>query len=229
MNTLQAMVAKNYPRNYFVALSLAKDQTCYKKIYVYDGHYLLHRKSGNLQFVYEHGSYDKVKEQLKSMTFNELIGPASICEPLELKIRKKGAFIAMLKKADYQPVPFHARPMTLDDLGDVVHLYSNTFKGYPKVPYMRDKLLNHRGLGYVIEKEKIIAVAQSDFYELIVGVATDPEFQHQGYATDCMHAIIQKVFETKEAVYLQYDDDNAGKLYEKLGFKVIDQVMHYER
>lgn len=82
---------------------------------------------------------------------------------------------------------------------------------------MKEKLLSKRGLGIYLEDMK--AVGQSDFENLIVGVATRPDLQGRGYGYQVMHALVQVLFKDHDRLYLQYDDPVAKKLYVKLGFK----------
>jgi hypothetical protein len=224
-------------RNYFILLTLKKNPSIYSEIWMDENKEGIHtaifkRKSGNLQISLSKGfEMLGIKEWLIKHDFNTLISPRSYCEPFEslLKLKKKGAEIACLKKNDYQPVEIQKRLYNLEtkDLQAVEALYSSVFSGYPKVDYMKEKLLSKRGIGVYLEGMK--AVAQSDFDLLIVGVATQINHQKKGCGMLVMHGLLQKMFITKEAVYLQYDDEIPKKLYYKLGFRKIDQVYHYEK
>jgi hypothetical protein len=229
LDYIEALVASDYARHYFIALGLKKGLETYQTIYMNGENILFHRASGNIQFVYKGGNITAVKELLKTLSFKTLIGAKSTCSALGLKVAKEGAFIAELKKEDYQPVVSTAVLIELEDLEAIQILYQKVFSGYPKVAYMKEKLISKRGIGFKLVKDSIVAVAQSDFNQLIVGVATDPEHLRNGHALNCMHGLIQEMFKTETSVYLQYDSLRAGKLYKALGFKVIDQVMHYER
>lgn len=231
LNTIREFVHRDVARNYFIALSLIKGFDDFKSVFLEEGRGVLFlRHSGNLQFVhYGHASINDFKEVIETLDFKTLIGPKSMCQALDLLVRKQGAYIASLKKdkfGQYKRTK-DVMPLTLDDMDEVEHLYSQIFSGYPKAAYMKDKLLNKRGIGFKICDKNIVSVAQSDFKCLIVGVATHPTHQYKGLAYECMSALMDKMFLEVDEVYLQYDNPLAGKLYDKLGFDKIDEVIHY--
>ena len=224
-------------RNYFILLGLRKDPSTFESIWIDENESgmlvgIFKRKSGNLQIALS-PAYDLevVKEWIRGHDFKTLICPRSYCQAFEslLKIKKEGAEIACLKKSDYRPqkVDESFYPLKVEDLQRVEDLYKQVFSGYPKVAYMKEKLLSKRGMGIYIGDMK--AVGQSDFDSLIVGVATRPDLQGRGYGYQVMHGLIQELFKDQDKLYLQYDDPVAKKLYSKLGFKKIDQVFHYEK
>ena len=226
---LKDFVSRDYPQNYFIALGLEKGFETYKDIYIGKDAILFHRASGNLQYASYEGDAIPFRELVKTLEFDQLIGPKSICDALGLTVDYLGGYIAKLDKKDFKYLQNEAREMTVHDLEAVEALYAKVFPGYPKKAYMKEKLDDGRGVGYVIERNGLVSVAQSDFHRLIVGVATDPEHLKKGYAFRCMMALMNKMFETQSSVYLQYDSDVAGKLYEKLGFKVMDRIVYYRR
>ena len=231
-------VSRDCARNYFILMSLIKDESTYQAIYIEESPdikaLLFHRASGNLQFV-AYNEYDTKGfiELIKSMDFKYLISPHFFTKLLEpcLKVMKKGAIIAECSNDSFNPSPIHslATNLTVDDLESVEILYSKVFSGYPKTPYMKRKLEEHRGTGYQVTTNSLVSVAQSEFGYVIVGVATDPNHQKKGYATECLVPLIREVLNTYPKAYLQYDNLDAGKIYERLGFKPVDQVMHYGR
>lgn len=226
-------VERDIARNYFIALSLIRGRETYKDIYIEDQKGILfHRISGNLQFInYGKASLELFNELISELEFEKLIGPQSMCQGLDLELDYEGAIISALDKIRYHTTMDFSKTERVDvaDLEAIEELYSQLFTGYPKMSYMKDKLLSYRGIGYLIKADKLVSVAQSDFGCLIVGVATDRNHQHQGYATLCLNALINEMFETHDTVYLQYDNPNAGRLYESLGFRPIDQVIHYKK
>lgn len=226
---LKEFVSRDYARNYFIALGLEKGFDTYKEIYIGDDAILFHRASGNLQYVSYNGDSKPFVELVKNLEFNYLIGPKSMCEELALEVDHLGGYISELKKKDFVYQISDARIMTVSDLKQVEDLYAKVFTGYPKADYMAEKLNSDRGIGYIVEQDELLSVAQSDFYRLIVGVATSPNHLKKGYALKSMMALMNKMFEKESSVYLQYDSDIAGNLYKKLGFKVIDRVVYYRR
>ncbi|UAL50293.1 GNAT family N-acetyltransferase [Bacillus sp. CMF21] len=53
---------------------------------------------------------------------------------------------------------------------------------------------------------------------IIVGVATPPVHRRKGYASEVIRAICQKLANEEKAIYLFYNNPDAGKLYKQLGF-----------
>jgi len=233
LEAIWTFVMKDIARNYFIALGLMQGNETYKDIYIEeDKGILFHRNSGNIQFInYGQASLESFKELIDQLEFKKLIGPRSMCRGLSLEVDYEGAIISALDKRSYSKTSNSSivKKIEIQDLEAVEQLYSQLFAGYPKVPYMKDKLLSHRGTGYLIKTDRLLSVAQSDFGCLIVGVATDLNHQHQGYATTCIRSLIEEMFKTHTTIYLQYDNLGAGKLYESLGFRPIDQVIHYKK
>jgi len=231
LEAIWTFVMKDIARNYFIALGLIQGKETYKDIYIEDDKGILfHRTSGNIQFInYGEASLESFKELIDQLEFKKLIGSKSMCRGLSLEVDYEGALISALDKECYSETSNSSivKRIEIQDLEAVEQLYSQLFTGYPKVPYMKDKLLSHRGTGYLIKTDKLLSVAQSDFGCLIVGVATDLNHQHQGYATTCIRSLIEEMFKTHDTIYLQYDNLDAGRLYESLGFRPIDQVSHY--
>jgi len=231
-------VSKDCARNYFILMGLIKDESTYQAIYIEENMgikaLLFHRKSGNLQFVaYNDFDTSGFIELIKSLNFEYLISPYSFTKLLEpsLKLLKKGAYIAECTTDSFNPLPIHSMATGLEvkDLESVESLYAKVFSGYPKTPYMKRKLIDKRGIGFKVKIDKLVSVAQSEFGYVIVGVATDPNHQRKGYATECLVPLINEVLNKHPKVYLQYDNWEAGKIYERLGFRPIDRVIHYEK
>ncbi|MBN2796868.1 MAG: GNAT family N-acetyltransferase [Clostridia bacterium] len=237
LEAIKAYVSKDYARNYFIALGLLSEKTIFKDIYIeweqeIKG-ILFHRTSGNLQYVsYEDHDNSELLALLQTLEFDLLISPKSFCKPLEsiLEVKKEGAIIAELKREEYSPVMVsEVKALQVEDLEDVISLYSKVFSGYPKLEVMKEKLITGRGIGKVIFENGLKSVAQSDFSKVIVGVATDPLSQKKGLGTRCLHGLIQELLLTETSLFLQYDNPSAGRIYEKLGFKPVDRVFHYQK
>jgi len=230
-------------RNYFILLTLGSRVNLFEKIY---GEWednelvavLLKRKSGTLQF-YSKGSFDidGLINLISNLDYDTMIGPKSYCDKfLDMGIFssfKEGAYISKrvntnrIKRSQYNEV----KSLDINQLDNVIKLYDKVFESYAAKEIMMEKLLSGRGRGvYVNHGENLISVAQSDFEtvdsSLIVGVATDPMYQNQGLATKCLEVLIE---ELDRDLYLQYDNLAANRVYEKLGFRVIDRVRHYRK
>lgn len=88
------------------------------------------------------------------------------------------------------------------------------------------------GRGYCIEVNKqIVAMAKSTLennqYALIVGVGTHPNYRNRGYATICIKKICSELINENKVPCLFYDNEEAGKIYRKLGFREIGKWAIY--
>lgn len=230
-------VNKDYARNYFIALSMIKGPDVFKNIYLdIQGEVksiLFHRASNNLQYV-QYVDYDTsdMNALINKLDFEHMIAPKTYCHQLTcLKVKKHGAIISKLTEETYQKkvVNHIVNRIAVEDCDQIETLYRKVFPGHPRAAFMKEKLKANRGIGYCIQSDQIHSVAQSEFGYVIVGVATDPNHQHQGMASSCIHQLIQTLLKEYPALYLQYDDEIAGQMYISIGFKPIDQVNHYKK
>ena len=244
---IKKFIETDVGRNYFILLGLTSKKEIYDKIYAeYNGNdlkaVLLKRKSGTLQF-FAKGEFDQngFVKLISTLDYNSLIGPKSYCDKFLnqgiFESKEDGAYISKLDR-DYRMKSFESkntiRDIKIEDLDQIVELYKKVFKSFSPKEVMEEKLNNKRGRGICIERDgRIISLAQTDFETgeaaVIVGVATDPDYMRKGLATECLQALSSSLQNEKKDMYLQYDNVEAGKIYEKIGFRPIDQVMHYRR
>lgn len=237
------LLKNDVARNYFILLTLLSKIDSYDNIY---GEWnndeltaiLLQRKSKTLQF-YTKGLFDidGFVDIISKLKYKSMISPSSYCD----EFLNKGIFSTYVEASYISKLSFktlyksnphpEVTKLKIEDLGKAVELYAKVFNSHASRDIMERKILSSRGRGFCIKQgEDIISIAQTDFEgnssALIVGVATDPKFQGKGLATKCLETLIT---ELNRDLYLLYNNEEAGKLYEKLGFKVIDQVRHYKR
>lgn len=82
------------------------------------------------------------------------------------------------------------------------------------------------GRGYCIEmNRKVVAMAKStcenNTHAMLVGVGTHPHYRNKGLATRCIVKICKELISENKIPCLFYDNEEAGKIYRKLGFKDI--------
>ncbi len=80
------------------------------------------------------------------------------------------------------------------------------------------------GRGYCIEyNRQVVAMAKSTLenrtHAMIVGVATHPSYRNRGFATKCVVKICNELLKEGKIPCLFYDNEEAGKIYENIGFK----------
>ena len=244
---VEDFVKKDVARNYFILLGLTSKKKVYDKIY---GEYredelnavLFRRNSGTLQFFGpDEFDLDGFIDLISCLEYDGLIGPRSYCDKFLDKgifsSVKEGAYISKLDR-DYKIQPYNTkyeiRDIVVEDLDDIVKLYKRIFKSFSPKEVMEEKLNSSRGRGVCIKEDgKIISVAQTDFETedaaVIVGVGTEEYYRCKGLATECLQFLCSNLLKQKKDLYLQYDNLEAGKIYERLGFSKIDQVFHYKR
>lgn len=75
---------------------------------------------------------------------------------------------------------------------------------------------------YLLDDEIISGAsssAESEDLAMIIGVFTLEDYRRQGYALKCVYSLCEKLLNEGKTVCLFYDNPNAAKMYEKIGFK----------
>lgn len=67
-------------------------------------------------------------------------------------------------------------------------------------------------------------IERTYIYLMIIGVAS--EFQKRGYGTKLMEALIQESEDSKKPLYLETASERNIVMYEKLGFKLLNKMIH---
>ena len=62
---------------------------------------------------------------------------------------------------------------------------------------------------------------------MIVGVGTHPNYRNQGYATKCIVKICKELLDEQKIPCLFYDNEEAAKIYKKLGFQELGKWIIY--
>lgn len=242
--------------NYFILLGLSISKMVYEEVYYFYTEkdtdqspqvILLKRRSGNLQLMCRRETCDKdviddIRHVLSTLTFKELITSQQHVKTLGIEDlfnhKEDGALIACAKKinpmSSMKTKDFNIKNIGPDDVDAIEILYKKVFDSFTPPQIMVDKLKDKRGRGVAIyENEDLVAVAQTDFETsdgaIIVGVATDPDRQHKGYGYGVMSALCKPLISEGKALYLHYNNPIAGKLYEKMGFVIVDQIGHYRK
>lgn len=88
------------------------------------------------------------------------------------------------------------------------------------------------GRGYCIEMNRqVVAMAKSTSenktHAMIIGVGTHPNYRNKGLATKCIVKICSEIMMEGKIPCLFYDNEEAGKIYKKLGFKEIGKWSIY--
>lgn len=238
---LFSALSKDSARSYFIRLGLLKEgvfQSVHAEISNCGelSSVMCLRKSGTLQF-YSSGNpnVQGFAEIMKTLPWKLMISPKACCLPLiEAGLFRSSEPMAYIAKQEILAEGFvsvDTDPLRGGDLEELNALYDRVFDHHMTLEQMKEKLLAERGRGVVLRRDgRIVSVAQTEFEEcgnaLIVGVATAAEYRGQGLAEACMRILCQTLLGEGRVLWLQYDNPEAGKLYEKLGFVVADRVIN---
>ena len=92
---------------------------------------------------------------------------------------------------------------------------------------IKQKINSGSGRIYYIENElgEMISSAstssENKLMAMIVGVATLPEYRNRGFATSCVYRLCRDLLAEGKNPCLFYDNPEAGKIYNKIGFTEI--------
>lgn len=100
-----------------------------------------------------------------------------------------------------------------------------------KIEMIEHTINSNTGRYYYIENEegKIISIVQTAAENpkgaMIVNVATANGYRGKGYVTEILSKICNDFIEENKCLYLFFDNDDAGKIYKKVGFEQIGDWM----
>lgn len=82
---------------------------------------------------------------------------------------------------------------------------------------------NSKHIYAILKNDEIISSASSSAESkelaMIVGVFTLEDYRQKGYAIKCVYALCKRLIDEGKTVCLFYDNPNAAKMYDKIGFK----------
>lgn len=253
---LLSLAYEDMGTNYFILLGLSLSKLVYEEVYYFYKEnsvlkdlevILLKRRSGNLQLICRTSqcSPSVIRDfhsLLSHLSFKELITSernlralnahaifASIKEGALISTTNKVALSKKLLSAD-----FHIRPLHENDVTAIESLYKLVFTSFTPPEVIKEKLRTRRGRGFgLFHHNRLISVAQTDFETktgaIIVGVASNPDYQHQGFGHVIMSALCKPLIDEGKQLYLHYDNPIAGKLYKNMNFEQIDQMKHCKK
>lgn len=176
---------------------------------------------------------------INSLSFSNINGKIKTLEYIQPYInydRKRIVNFCILKSENYlkeYKIDNSVKKIRFGKIGKILKLYEaiDEFQE-TTIQNIRENLKT--GRGYYLEKDKkIVSMAKSTSeiktHALIVGVGTHPMYRNQGYATKCIVKLCSELIDKKKKPCLFYDNEKAGKIYKKLGFKEVNQWVIYYR
>lgn len=100
-------------------------------------------------------------------------------------------------------------------------------KNTQSLELLEKKFVDKTGRGYHIknDKDEIVSsaetTAENTSSAMVIGVCTDNDFRGRGYATAVISQLCRDLLGEGKSLCLFYDNPEAGKIYERLGFEGI--------
>lgn len=188
--------------------------------------------------VYSEGPYDmagfakiiNADEQLTGFS-----GLREIVQPMEHLInkpvkRKGDTYYAKCEKLEVaSEKTYDMRRTTVEDIPahmELVRSIPEFADSSTSEESMKRTIENNTGRSYAIwSGDEMVSVvsttAENKQSAMIVGVGTKEEYKRKGYASELMIKTCQELLDEEKIVCLFYDNPEAGKIYQRLGFKEI--------
>lgn len=172
---------------------------------------------------------DEFADFINNLNYIEISGKLEALKKLEHKIgvkckrRVKLCVLNDLSKLKDIEIGVRPKKIRFGNISKVVKLYEDIDE-FENTTVENIKNGLKTGRGYCIEiDKKVVAMAKSTLetttHAMIVGVGTHPNFRKKGLATKCIVKICREIIDENKIPCLFYDNIEAGKIYNKLGFE----------
>ncbi len=170
---------------------------------------------------------DFIKDMIKKYDLTDVRGEPDLLKLIELKgFKFYKYYFASLNKLSIDVDTCGVSELDLSDIKeylDKTNLVFNSNTKYESTKAELDKKSKHI---FVYKKNNEIvsgvsSSAESKELAMLVGVFTLENYRRKNYALKCVYAICEKLINEGKTVCLFYDNPNAAKMYEKIGFKFI--------
>lgn len=245
-------LSKDVARNYFLLLGMRNPVKTYEKLWFENmsGSVLALRRSGNAQLSLQKiqtALVDEIAQQIVDLRYQELITTKLMAASFkDLKILGSGkprSYIASLSAQDFRPSPNleavtpsgSIRLLNEGDLPMLLELNALAFDHSAPEAMLRERIkgIYGRGFGIFSAEGMLIAALQTECETPrdvnLVGVATHPANRRQGLASALTSYVAALLLEEGKNPHLMFDNRDAGRIYETIGFKVFDQTIHFSR
>jgi predicted GNAT family acetyltransferase len=188
---------------------------------------------------YSNGKFDvnEFAMFIKQLNYIEISGKKENVEKLATKLNLEKKRVVKFCKLDSQRAlisdnkNINIKKIRFTNINKVAKLYEviDEFEN-TTVESIKNGLKT--GRGYCIEMNRqVVAMAKSTSenksHAMIVGVGTHPNYRNQGYATKCIVKICKELLDEKKIPCLFYDNEEAAKIYKKLGFQELGKWIIY--
>lgn len=223
------------------------------------GSVLALRRSGNAQLSLQNLTaplIDEIAFLIEGLSYGELITTKLMAAKFKtldfLGSPKPRSYIASLKASDFRletetgALKDGGGTRELDALTRVTALQEEhieallalnalAFEHSAPETMLRKRLLGGFGRGFGIFSESGILVAslqtecETEGDANLVGVATHPDYRRQGIASYLTRHVAKLLLAEGKNPHLMFDNRDAGRIYEAIGFKIWDQTVHFSR
>ena len=188
---------------------------------------------------YSNGKFDvnEFARFIKQLNYIEISGKKENIEKLAIKLNLEKKRVVNFCKLDSQRElisdnkNINIKKIRFRNINKVAKLYEviDEFEN-TTVESIKNGLKT--GRGYCIEMNRqVVAMAKSTSenksHAMIVGVGTHPNYRNQGYATKCIVKICKELLDEHKIPCLFYDNEEAAKIYKKLGFQELGKWIIY--
>lgn len=135
------------------------------------------------------------------------------------------------------PIPESVVEAGFEDIDGIVSL-RGTIKEFSQskdgAKMLRHKMETKTGRDVICKIDgKIVAgaatTAENSQSAMVVAVCTDPDHRKHGYASACVTKLVKEYSELGKRLYLFYDNTEAGRIYNRIGFHEIGMYMMIQR
>ncbi len=188
---------------------------------------------------YSNGKFDvnKFAMFIKQLNYIEISGKKENVEKLAIKLNLEKKRVVKFCKLDSQRElisdnkNINIKKIRFTNISKVAKLYE-IIDEFENTTAESIKNGLKTGRGYCIEMNRqVVAMAKSTSenksHAMIVGVGTHPNYRNQGYATKCIVKICKELLDEKKIPCLFYDNEEAAKIYKKLGFQELGKWIIY--
>ena len=184
--------------------------------------YLIFYSQGNFNI-------DEFSELINGLNYLEISGKLELLKKLQPKLdvypKRIVNFCVLddISKLDDNGINIKPKNLRFGNINKVAKLYESIDE-FENTTVENIKNGLKTGRGYCIEiNKKVVAMAKSTLetrtHAMLVGVGTHPDFRNKGLATKCVVKICKEIISENKTPCLFYDNIEAGKIYNKLGFK----------
>lgn len=136
----------------------------------------------------------------------------------------KDCYFSSLNKLQIKVDTTGVCELTIDNFEEYLEKSNEVFNTNTKVESIKAELeKNSKHIFVYKENGEVVSgvssSAESKELAMLLGVFTLEKWRRRGLALKCVYAICEKLLNEGKTVCLFYDNPNAAKMYEKLGFK----------